>query len=509
MAILTLPLSADQDKVVRYADFGAKGDGKTNDFEAILKAHQYANENNMPVQAEEDATYFIGEGTEAIPIMTDTRWGKAKFTIDDRIIEVYKYPLFQVCSRLAPFPVEGLKPIRRGQTSIGMELPGRAVLMIYDDEVRRFIRYGGNANDGSIQVDTILVDKKGKIDPVTPVNWDFSRISDVKVRPVDETPLYITGGRFTTYTNAREGRHQYYARNLNIVRSNTILEGLSHKVVEPGGLDSWPYSGFISVSECAEVTVKNCKVSGRKVYGWPLPGQETRKTSGTYDISCARALKVKFINVTQINDIMDTALWGVMGTNFCKSLLLEKCRISRFDAHQGVTNAIIRDCELGHMGINAIGFGTFLIENTVNHCSNFVNFRADYGAVWNGKFVIRNCTFEPLAPKRRANVFGGVATPSHDFGYPCMMPEKITIEDLTIDLRKLAPNTDCAMFANFDPKNENLTAPYPYQVTKQLNVKGIEMRGGNKWIFSRNPKLFEKLKVTGQCPGYRQPKKGK
>ena len=36
---------------VSYADFGAFGDGKHNDFFAIKKAHEYANLHNLPVFA--------------------------------------------------------------------------------------------------------------------------------------------------------------------------------------------------------------------------------------------------------------------------------------------------------------------------------------------------------------------------------------------------------------------------------------------------------------------------
>ena len=35
---------------VKYLEFGAVGDGVTNDFAAIKRAHDYANENNIPVK---------------------------------------------------------------------------------------------------------------------------------------------------------------------------------------------------------------------------------------------------------------------------------------------------------------------------------------------------------------------------------------------------------------------------------------------------------------------------
>lgn len=74
---------------VYYRDFGAKGDGKTDDFNAIVAAHAYANANNAPtnkcvVKADPDATYYIGDAnkTKEAIVRTDTDWGDAKFIID-------------------------------------------------------------------------------------------------------------------------------------------------------------------------------------------------------------------------------------------------------------------------------------------------------------------------------------------------------------------------------------------------------------------------------------------
>lgn len=58
--LLQLGASAFGLTLVRYSDFGAVGDGVTDDFEALVKAHTYANENDLPVVADEDATYYIG-----------------------------------------------------------------------------------------------------------------------------------------------------------------------------------------------------------------------------------------------------------------------------------------------------------------------------------------------------------------------------------------------------------------------------------------------------------------
>ena len=61
----------------------------------------------------------------------------------------------------------------------------------------------------------------------------------------------------------------------------------------------------------------------------------------------------------------------------------------------GVYNATIRNSTLGHMGINAIGSGTLLIENTKVYGRSLVNFRQDYGSTWDGELMIKNCVFAP------------------------------------------------------------------------------------------------------------------
>src|SRR5690606_40556038 len=45
---------------VRYSDFGAKGDGITDDIDAIAAAHAVANQEDLSVKADDGARYYIG-----------------------------------------------------------------------------------------------------------------------------------------------------------------------------------------------------------------------------------------------------------------------------------------------------------------------------------------------------------------------------------------------------------------------------------------------------------------
>ena len=72
---------------VKYSDFGAVGDGITNDHTAIYNAHVFANEHGLDVFADKGAIYYIHTFEKSAPIKTHTDLSGAKFIIDDRGIE--------------------------------------------------------------------------------------------------------------------------------------------------------------------------------------------------------------------------------------------------------------------------------------------------------------------------------------------------------------------------------------------------------------------------------------
>lgn len=65
-------------KFITYEEFGAVGDGKHDDQNAIIAAHDAANKMGLPVKATDGKTYYIGKGKKPAIIKTDTDWGKAR-----------------------------------------------------------------------------------------------------------------------------------------------------------------------------------------------------------------------------------------------------------------------------------------------------------------------------------------------------------------------------------------------------------------------------------------------
>lgn len=484
--------------VVRYSDFGAKGNSKTDDMDAIAAAHAFANANGLLVKADEGATYYIGGKNRTAVIRTDTDFGTSAFIIDDTDVQNRNAPVFLVNSGNQSFKPEGISSLKRNQERIDISFPGTCLVTVTDSNVKRYIRYGPNQNNGSSQTDIFIVDKNGNVDMDAPIIWDFDQITDISALPIDETTLTITGGRFTTIANHAESKYTYFSRGISIRRSNVIVDGLEHRVTGEGDHGA-PYGGFINVGDCAYVTVKNTILTGHKTYS-TIGSAGVSVTMGTYDISLNRALNISFINCSQTNDINDNTYWGILGSNYCKNLVYDNCTFSRFDAHMGVANATVRNSTMGHMGINAIGFGTFTVENCTINGRTLINLRSDYGSTWQGEFIIRNCVFVPAGGRpTSASLIGGSYSGQHDFGYTCYMPERITVENLHIDDSNHPEEyRGPAIFANFNPKmtDDSYVEKFPYIKTKEIVLRNVTTSSGKEVRISDNPYMFKDVKVS-------------
>lgn len=484
--------------IVRYSQFGARGDGKTDDIDAISGTHAFANQHGLPVKADEGATYYIGGKERTAIIRTDTDFGKAAFIIDDTKVENRNASIFLVTSSLQPFNLDGIATLKRNQKKIQASLPGTCLITVTNSQVMHYIRYGLNQNNGSPQTDIFVVDKHGKVDRDAPIIWDFDQITEITALPIDEQVLTITGGRFTTIANRAESKYTYYSRNLAIRRSNVVVDGLEHRVTGEGDHGA-PYGGFINIRDCSYVTVKNTILTGHKTYR-TIGAAGKPVSMGSYDISVTRALNVSFINCSQTNDIDDRTYWGILGSNYCKNLLYDNCTLSRFDAHKGVANATIRNSTLGHMGINAIGSGTLTIENSTIRGRRLINLRSDYGSTWQGELLILNCIFVPSGGKpASAHLIGGSYSGQHDFGYTCYMPEKITIDGLRIDDSNHPEDYQGpAIFGNFNPQKTDASykEQFPYVITREVVLKNVSTSSGKDLRVSDNPFMFKDVKVT-------------
>ncbi len=122
--------------LVRYSEFGARGDGKTDDIDAIAAAHAFANQYGLSVKADKGATYYISGKNRTAVIRTDTDFGTAAFIIDDTDVQNRNSHVFMVSSSLQPFKPEGISSLKRNQEKIDVSLPGTCLVTVTNSHIK-------------------------------------------------------------------------------------------------------------------------------------------------------------------------------------------------------------------------------------------------------------------------------------------------------------------------------------------------------------------------------------
>lgn len=483
---------AATEEVVRYETFGAVGDGVHDDLPAICRAHEYANSRGLPVKSDPDATYHLGRRALTAIIATDTDWSTSRFTIDDsKPVENHRKALFEVRSLLPPTTLS-IDKLVRDQKRLDVRPERDCYVAVRNDRIKRFIRRGLNQNSGTAQRDCFILHRDGSIEGA--IDWDYDHISRVDARPIDAKKLVLRGGVFTTIANRMKQAigYNYWSRNIVISRSNTEVRGLQHDVVGETAVGH-PYSGFISVQSCANVTLRDCVATAHRTYR-TIGAAGKPVSMGSYDYSANSVVNFTMINC-RMKDINDRSRWGVIGTNFCKNMLLEDCVLNRMDAHMGVSgDYVIRGCTLGYAGLNAIGRGRLLVENSTLYGGSLVSLRSDYGSTWEGDIVIRNCHWIPAAGRTTTPRLISLRNDGrHNFGYECFMPRKVVIDGLQVD-DDHHPEGYQGFFLFSDPGFKQESAgPFPYVLTRTVTIRGLTTASGKPPRVSPNPRLAEKI----------------
>lgn len=300
---------------VCYEDFGAVGDGVADDFAAIYKAHEYANEHKLSVLGTPGKTYYIFDtamGTDTahtVKITTEVDWRGAHFVIDDRKLSrrednpyrhlasahIFKvspdkeYEMFKITDEqtLTRIVKEGLNP-QTEKINLGLDFDGAVMIIPYNSDHKVYRRRGYGAFAGTVMHEVIVVLPDGRVSEETPITFDYTHLDYISVYKLDKsTAITVKNGVFTTlesrvnhmiknddgtYTYKPGG---YIARGMVVNRSYTTVESIEHRVEggftllerAEGHLEGSPYWGLFRAHEANEVTFKNCIIPGRCAYG--------------------------------------------------------------------------------------------------------------------------------------------------------------------------------------------------------------------------------------------------
>jgi hypothetical protein len=482
---------------LRYSEFGAAGDGKTDDFAAIIATHQAANSTGVKVMADDGAKYYLGPasyGKEA-KVNTDVDWGNAEFIIDDAYIapqtDDRRFSIFALAPTKKSVTYYAKADPDANSFSLGLalsigdtELPEElkkfitepCIVIPYNQNQQIFVRYGNNTGSAEAH-ELLLVNADGTIDPSTPVMWDYSDITKIVIHYTSDSPITLEGGIFTTRANqvyssftedelkdgwAEGSQYYYFARNLFITRSHVTVKNVKH-YVEREGSEGYPYNGFFSTVNCYDILFENCTLTGRK----PYYTKSNSTTMGSYDININTTANVTLKGCVQSNEITDKSkYWSVMCGNFVRNITYDGCRLSNIDAHQGVWGVKISNSTIGHT-ISMIGGGEIRMENTSKIAgAEFITFRSDYGSTWRGDVTVKNCTFIPNADVKSVAILSGKwreEWQDWNFGYDLYMPINVTVESFNCPIAT-------SIFSWEGLTELALSCPKPLSATKTVTL---------------------------------------
>lgn len=491
-----------ENKAVNYRMFGALGDGESDDGVQIKLAHEYANRHRLPV-VNLSGEFWIKQ-TNSITIKTNVSWGSTLFHIDEKFNH-RRYPRFVVQNdeptRTLNLDEKTkaalLRKIRPGVQIID-ELAAYAghLITVQDAQDRIGIRAGNYSKRGWAREELFYVEEEGRI--IGDIAWEFKDFTSVKATPCNDVYLVIEGGGFYFSGETPAGGSKgYHHHGIAIQRSRTIVRE-QWMGLEKGRRDvsTEPRCGFYVLSGVYDVTLENIRA---------IPWEKNRRAPskavahGTYGIGGARMLNCTFRNLTAEGGWV---AWGVFGTNLNKNFRVENCRLNRIDVHFHCWNLTIRDCSIGFKGISVTGGGDLLVENTTRHGNSFISFRRDYGAKWDGRIRLRNCTLRPSSKSTVSVLSHRMA--DFDYQYPIGFARSVTIEDLLVDYSAATESRSPCWLMDIVPFSKTKTGArlfFPHHIEfRNISVKGREQ--GVRILHAPQPYHYE-LQRRGAYDGNR------
>lgn len=482
-------------EILTYELFGAKGDGKTNDYDAIKAAHDFANnvyintEKVLTVYGGKNKIYYISTMQEPIDIITNVDWKGANFIIDDYVdlngdyindVNTYK-DVFNVINPISvqtkqngskinyldiklnidsDFKIlkntKNLKDIisyvksnkiYKENKFVQRQMDGSRYWGIsVEDENIMFIRKGYNSSVN--QNEEIVIDSTTG-DVLVDINWNYNKIKNLIVYPLYHDNITIGNGNFISKTKnvspqeevkySKRGIYVNYTGNVTLTNINHILDEEAHADVSDSNTAN-AYYGFISLRYTCFTNLKNIKLMPRTYVFKSAEGN----TIGTYDITLTNSLNVFMDNVSYYCDNVDSEVcyndamksstrWGVMGNNHLKNLFIKNSKLNRIDSHAGVTNLYVLDSTVGKSGFTLTGKGNFYANNViVDGSTNLVELRTDYGSTWDGNIIMENIKFIPGQIKKPVLIYSANSQ-DHYFGYQTFFPN-LYLKNINVDL---------------------------------------------------------------------------
>uniref|UniRef100_A0AAU8BBC3 Tail fiber n=1 Tax=Bacillus phage Adastra TaxID=3143958 RepID=A0AAU8BBC3_9CAUD len=458
---------------VNYRQFGAKGDGVTDDGLYIKRAHEYANSVGLPVHNPSGEFYFKSE--RYVPVRTNTNLGQTIIHVDESKTPATQGNIYVIMSQHGQSPLSSneltaIKNSLKKGTRYIAELAKYAgsFVKVFDSNTKVGNRQSENPNSGWDMQDFFIIEEGGRI--VGDITWDFSDITSGLIRKLDKNYLTFEGGVFLLSGNlSSASTGDPTTGGIAIQRSRTIVKnqfvGLEDNASDkPTASDT----GFYNLQSVYDVTLENIRVLPRKyvsVNGVAL---------STYGIGGSMVLKCVFRNVTSEGV---SSQWGVFGASLFKDVTIDNCVLNGLDIYFHAWDIKITNSKVGEKGISLTGGGKLTVENTTVYTSTLVNFRQDYGSTWEGDIRIKGCRLS--VPSNAIASVLKFSPKSIDYGYKVYFGKTVAVEDVLLDYTGVT-NSELAYL--FNHNNQRSTGTSNVYMPATMTFKDVRVAGRSRGV---------------------------
>lgn len=353
-------------KFTTVENFGCVGDGVTDDTQPITDAIAYCNENKLTLIFSQKQ-YLITPSDTGIFVDCNIDFNGAEIISNGSGKHLFVVGEFTEAIEIdnTVFTKNNFSDVRLHGKSFALETP-----------LSMGLRWGSGVE--GFYTEHFCCDNTGDI-----INGEFNpQIIDgtykcYNVRDIDEKPTTIKNGIFTANDTGT-------TRPVFIMccRNNVTIENFSVNFT----LENENFNdGVFKFTYCSNIQINN--INGKNPYGVDVAG---------YVISCSGCsnVSVKHCNLYNKNGLS----WGSFGMTSSSNICYENCNTQRIDMHNS-GNYTVKNCTINFCSISG-GYGNISIEDSRflprdrEYEKNSIILRNDYGLLFSGKLIIKNCVFD-------------------------------------------------------------------------------------------------------------------
>lgn len=339
---------------VCFRQFGAKGDGTTNDYQSVKNCCDYANANNLLIN-NLIGNYYVN-GNQIILSTSVKNTDSVTFILGENYERYNSLFIFEH-DEVNNVENVALSTVFNNKNTLNDNYVGKSFIL--DTK----IKYGQRL-DGPDTSNTILepfYTTKNK-EYLWSINYDENLVVNVKnISNSFEKGYTFDGGRIE-----QSNTSNYGVSFITVSRNNCIIKNLDISCENVNGSNA-----VLHIDNGNNIILENIHCNS------------IRPSTGSYNISIENASNIITKNITGNNSS------NTFGNRTVKNWLLSNSKVSVWDIHWNSFGFLTIDNTHINGSIN-IGYGSGILNVKNSYCGGFLQTNQNYSPIFNGEIIVEN-----------------------------------------------------------------------------------------------------------------------